>query len=385
MIFIHDGPRRLAFCALAFVALGQWAFTAVAQEEMVTARIGLTSATETEAFQAAKVAAAYAVEEANDRDLHINGKKLKFELVIQNDKNDANLARPIAQYFIRNQVVGVIGPWNSDAGLATAKLYSDAHIPMIFPTISSTPSLPSGIGNVFAPAGDPGEAAQFYAGIAVDQLRVEKMAIIDDRTSFGTNFADRFVDMLVQRGAQITSRESVSTRTSDFNAVLATVTRVKPDTVLFTGDATQSVAIMRAMERQNMNFRVLLIGGAVNTEQLKEKVKVPLFSIESGIPLDKNTAWKKLQKAYKDKHGGALDANGRFGYDAVNLLAAAVQKANSIAPADVGAALYNSRLGASSRTISFDSKGKLQHALYTVYQYKDAQWLAVKSSGEPER
>lgn len=385
MIFIHGNGHRRRLCIALFIFIAQFSTSAAAQEDAVTVQIGFVAASDMANFQANKLAAQYAIEEANTRDLRINGKKLKFALLVQDDKNNANIAASVANYLIRSKVIGVIGPWSSDTALASAKLYSDAQVPMIFPSLSSRPMLPAGVKGAFSPAGDPTEAALFYANVCADQLQVEKMAVIDDRSSFGVNFADRFIDMMVQRGAQITSRESISTRTSDFNAVLATVTRVRPDTILFTGDAMQSVAIVRAMKRQNMNFRLLLIGGTNSTEQLREDIKVPLFSIESGASLDKNNDWKSLQKQYLGKHGVALDGNARFSYDAVNLIVAAVQKAQSLAPAEVSAALQRNRLNGSSRTISFDERGKLQQPVYTVYQYKDTRWTAFKSSQETEK
>lgn len=385
MIFICGDNDRRRLCIALFVLIAQCSAYAAAQENAVTAQIGFIAASDMSNYQTNKLAAQYAIDEANARDLRINGKKLRFALLIQDDRGNANLAGSVANYLIRNSIVGVVGPWSSDTALASAKLYSDAHIPMIFPILSSKPMLPTTIKGAFSPAGDPTEAALFYANVCADQLQVRKLAVIDDRSSFGVNFADRFIDMMVQRGAQITSRESISTRTSDFNAVLATVTRVKPDTILFTGDAMQSVAIVRAMKRQDMNFRLLLIGGTNSTEQLREDINVPLFSVESGASLDISNDWKNLQKQHLSKHGAALGGNARFSYDAINLIVSAVQKAQSLAPVEVSAALYRNRLVGSSQTISFDEKGKLRQPTYAVYQYNAARWTVLKSSKEADK
>jgi len=320
MIFIYGGNDRRQLCIALFVVIAQCSAYAAAQENALTAQIGFVAASDMANYQANKLAAQYAIDEANTRDLRINGKKLRFALLAQDDRGNANIAGSVANYLIRNSVVGVVGPWSSDTALASAKLYNDAHVPMIFPVLSSKPILPPNIKGTFSPAGDPAEAALFYANVCADQLQVRKIAVIDDRSSFGVNFADRFIDMMVQRGAQITSRESISTRTSDFNAVLATVTRVKPDTILFTGDAMQSVAIVRAMKRQNMNFRLLLISGTNSTEQLREDIKVPLFSIESGTSFDTSNDWKNVQKQHLSKHGAPLGSSARFSYDSVNLI-----------------------------------------------------------------
>ncbi|MGC8068915.1 ABC transporter substrate-binding protein, partial [Salmonella enterica] len=55
----------------------------------------------------------------------------RFRLLAQDDQGSANFGVNVARYFIKEKVAGVIGPWSSDAAMATAELYEAARIPQI--------------------------------------------------------------------------------------------------------------------------------------------------------------------------------------------------------------------------------------------------------------
>lgn len=69
--------------------------------------------------QSAREGAELAVAEANQRQLKLThgAERLQFEMLTQDDKGDPNSAGFAAQYFIRSEVVGVIGHWSTGAAL----------------------------------------------------------------------------------------------------------------------------------------------------------------------------------------------------------------------------------------------------------------------------
>ena len=77
-----------------------------------------------------------AVEELNAQGVTIGGKKVKFELVAEDDAADPKQGTAAAQKLCDAKVNGVIGHLNSGTTLPAAKIYNACGMPMI--TLSAT-------------------------------------------------------------------------------------------------------------------------------------------------------------------------------------------------------------------------------------------------------
>ena len=69
-----------------------------------------------------------AVEEANKEGLTIDGKKIKLELVGEDDAGDPKTGTAVAQKLVDEKVVAVVGHLNSGVSIPASKIYSDAGI-----------------------------------------------------------------------------------------------------------------------------------------------------------------------------------------------------------------------------------------------------------------
>ncbi len=67
----------------------------------------------------------------------IGGKKVKFEMDSEDDQADPKTANTVAQRFVDEKVVGVIGHLNSGTTIPASKLYAAAGIPQISPSATA--------------------------------------------------------------------------------------------------------------------------------------------------------------------------------------------------------------------------------------------------------
>ena len=74
-----------------------------------------------------------AIDEANAKGITIGGKKIRFELISEDDQADPRMGTVVAQKFVDQQVKGVIGHLNSGTTIPSSKLYADAGIVQISP------------------------------------------------------------------------------------------------------------------------------------------------------------------------------------------------------------------------------------------------------------
>jgi len=72
-------------------------------------------------------AAEIAIEDVNRQAIRIDGERLVFKLLPQDDRSDMRTGLLVAEYFVKSGVVGVIGHWNSGvAGLPGGRPRSDS-------------------------------------------------------------------------------------------------------------------------------------------------------------------------------------------------------------------------------------------------------------------
>ena len=72
-----------------------------------------------------------AIDELNAQALTIGGKKVKFELMAEDDQADPKMGPLVAQKLADAKVAGVVGHFNSGVTIPASKVYSDAGIPQL--------------------------------------------------------------------------------------------------------------------------------------------------------------------------------------------------------------------------------------------------------------
>jgi branched-chain amino acid transport system substrate-binding protein len=94
-----------------------------------------------------------AIEELNAKGFKINGKKVKLQLISEDDGADPKQGTAVAQKLVDAKVNGVIGHLNSGTTVPASKIYNDAGIPQISPatTRPSTPSKASRAPSAWSP------------------------------------------------------------------------------------------------------------------------------------------------------------------------------------------------------------------------------------------
>ncbi len=321
-----------------------------------------------------------AFDEANRRAIRVGGKQLVFRLLVEDDKGDALFATPIAQYFIRSKVVGVIGHWNSGPSIAVAGLYSAAGIPQI-PIATTSSRFPrEGLRTIFQVQGHDGVGAVRLAEFVVRHLQAARIAVIEDGTVYGTDFADSFVAGVLRAGGLVVSREAISSKTSDFNPALNNVQKINADVIVFGGVVTQSALLARSMTRRGMNVRLVATGGTATGLflQLAEGVHDNVWALETGVPRDRLPGWRDFNDRMRVGFKGEITHYALFAYDAANVLIAAIQKAGSVDPKNVTAALHEIRYPGLTGIVSFDANGALVNPAYTIYRLEQSKWSVEK-------
>jgi branched-chain amino acid transport system substrate-binding protein len=316
-----------------------------------------------------------AVDEINTQGLTIDGHKIQLELDAQDDAADPKTGTAVAEKFVDDHVVAVVGHLNSGVSIPASKIYSDAGILEISPSSTNPGYTQQGFKTTYRVVATDAQQGPALANYATKVLNAKRIAIVDDSSVYGKGLADEFAKTVQASGAKIVARETTNDRATEFQAVLRKIKRVQPDVIMFGGmDATGGPFTKQAAA---LGIRAKILGGdGVCTDKVGELAGTAVQNLicsEAGLALSKMDKGADFEKKYVDRFHTPVQIYAPFTYDAVYVIVDAMKRANSIEAPKVLAAMpstdYNGVIG----HIAFDDKGDLKEGAITLYDFKDGK------------
>ena len=322
-----------------------------------------------------------AIEELNAKGVSINGKKVKFELLAEDDAADPKQGTAAAQKLVDSKVNGVVGHLNSGTSIPASKIYSDAGIPQISPSSTNPKFTRQGYITTFRLVADDAHLGSMLGRYAVIDLKGKNIAVIDDRTAYGRGVANEFEKAAKAAGATIVGREFTNDKATDFTAILTTLKGKNTDVVFFGGMDTVAGPMLKQMKSLGLNAK--FIGGdGICTGEIIKLAGVAIgesqvFCAEAGGIDEKSVA--AFYAKFKKRFNADVQIYAPYVYDAVNLLVESMVKANSTDPA-VYLPVLAKTTGYKGVTgdISFDEKGDLKNGALTFFTYKGGRREMIK-------
>lgn len=323
-----------------------------------------------------------AVDEINAEGLTIGGKKVRLELVSEDDQADPKIATQVAQRLVDKKVVGVIGHLNSGTTIPASKIYADAGIPQISPSSTNPSYTQQGFKTAYRVVANDVQQGASLGNFAVESLKVKNVAVIDDRTAYGQGIADEFVKAAEAKGAKVVKREFTSNTATDFMAILTSIKAAKPDLVFFGGMDAQGGPLAKQMKKLGLEVKLLGADGIYSPEFLKLAGEAAEGHYASfiGMPRDQMPGFASFNEKFKAKYG-EVQMYSPYAYDAVRVMVEAMKKADSVDPATFAPKLAETEYAGVTSKVKFDDKGDLVNGAVTVYQVKDGKWETLQTVG----
>jgi len=375
---MHSSRRSILLCLSVAAIFLSRAFPALAQDPAREVLIGYVAPMDDAEASSGAGAAQMAIDEANAASIRIGGAAVTFKLLLQNDKADPRTAEQIARYLAKTSVVAVVGHWTSSTSIAVAPIYADAGIAQLAPIAWSRRFTLAPGSSHFQGVGSDDMAMAYAVGYLSEHVHPRLVMVIDDKAPLGVSMADSF-EKYAKAAGIATSRQSVSTQTSDFNPQLQIAKTIRPDMILFTGRSAQSAAIARNLKRMGVSASLMMTGPVVSTDFLAgiNHSDEDLYAIVPGPPTD-GSKIQAFRKRYMANFTRAPAPFAMFAYDSVNTLIAAIRKADSLDRQSIIAGLYGVNHAGLTGTISFRPDGTLKSPTYTLHQTEKAHWTVRK-------
>ena len=317
-----------------------------------------------------------AVEDLNAAGVEIGGKKVKLELVAEDDEANPTKATTVAQKLVDAKVAAVVGHFNSGASIPASKVYADGGVPQISPSSTNPDYTLKGFKTTFRVVAHDGQQGPTLARFAVGTLKSRNVAVIDDSTAYGQGLADNFAATVKTLGANIVAREHTTDKDTDFKAILTRIKGKNPDLIMFGGIDPQAAPMAKQMKE--LGIKAKFIGGdgmqTPNFIKLAGDAAEGAMASIPGLPKDQMPGGKAFLDKYKAKFNQEVELFAPMGYDAVFVFIEAMKRAGSAEPAkflpEIGKTNYQGVIG----PIAFDEKGDLRNGPITIYVVKGGKW-----------
>ena len=317
-----------------------------------------------------------AIEELNAAGVMIDGKKVKLELMAEDDGADPKQGTAVAQKLVDAKVAGVVGHLNSGTTIPASKLYSDAGIPQISPSATNPKYTRQGFKTAFRVVADDVHLGSTLGKYAVETLKGKSIAVIDDRTAYGQGVAEEFTKAVEAAGGKIVDKQFTNDKASDFNAILTSIKGKKPDVVFFGGMDAVGGPMLKQMKSLGIKAKFMGGDGICTTELIKLAGDAlgdeMVYCAEAGgVEGEGKAGMDAFSAKYKAKFNDDVKLYAPYVYDAVQLMVASMVKAKSSDPAKylpvlAATADYKGVTG----PISFDEKGDIKNGALTLFTYK---------------
>jgi len=319
-----------------------------------------------------------AIEDLNAKGVTIGGKKVKLELVAEDDAADPKQGTAAAQKLCDAKVAGVVGHLNSGTTIPASAVYNQCGIPHVTPSATNPKLTTQGFKTTFRLLANDNALGAGLALHASNNLKLKKIAIIDDRTAYGQGVAEVFTATAKSKGIEIVDQQYTTDKATDFMAILTAIKSKNPDGIFFGGMDPQAGPMLRQMEQLGLANVKYFGGDGICTDKIIElsggaKTLNNVVCAEGGASLAKmpgGTAWKAR---YDAKYPKQFQVYSPYTYDATHVLVQAMVEAGSVDPKVYMAKLAAINYKGVTANIGFEKDGELKNPAMTLYMYKDGK------------
>lgn len=305
-----------------------------------------------------------------------------LELVVYDTRTDQQVTATTAQEAVSAGVVAGFGQSDTTFVMAAAPTFQDAGIPFV--TSGAThPMLPTWVGeNMFMTAFGDDDQSYAIADYAYDTLGHRRVYVwTDNSMDFTRALTAFFKERFLERGGEIIDEDFFMMGDTDFSAQIARLEAVEPAPDAVFISAIPSEAGLSIRQIREAGIAMPIISGDGFDTQLVATVPGPelandvFFSTHTYLADDRPEVQAFID-AYEAKFGHPPENSfAPLGYDAIGLIAAAIEQAGSAEPAAIREALAATRdYPAVTGTISYTRENMVPPKPVSIISVQAAQF-----------
>lgn len=268
------------------------------------------------------------------------GKKLEVKYL--DDTGDPTQAAEAASRLVnQDRVPVVIGEVASTRSMNIGQVCEQKGVVQVTPS-STNPKVTQGKRYVFRVCFT--DDFQGYAGakVAHEMLKARTAAVLEDKANaYSVGLSESFKKAFKGMGGKIAITESYQAGDTEYRAQLTKIKNARVDVLYIPGYYTDCALI--ATQAREVGLDILLLGGdgwdAPELLTIGGKAVEGAYFTTHAFIGEEREVLQNFVKAYRERYGKDPDALGACGYDAVMVVADAIERAKSLEPAKIRDAL----------------------------------------------
>ena len=272
--------------------------------------------------------AAAEVNAAGGVDVSEGGTRIPLEMIMRDAKSDPQIGLQVAQELIDMGVPAVIGSDSSDVTLTIAELFQDSSVILLSPS-TSTPELSDKGSFIFRNYPSDELEAVNTANHIYNVVGIREVDIIGSQSKFGFGIQRAFIERFRMLGGRIQSTETFEADAGDVSSQAASLVGTVAGGIYIAGYSSETATVARAVRDAGIDLP-LFGTGAILPEELVaaggDAVEGLVFPTAAFDPDDDSEAVRRFVAGYRDMFGEGFDVYSAHGYDAVLILAQAIEQ-----------------------------------------------------------
>jgi branched-chain amino acid transport system substrate-binding protein len=317
-----------------------------------------------------------AVEEWNTKG-GVLGKKI--EIIWGDDQHDPKQAVAVANKFVNEGVVGVIGHFNSSCSIPASTIYHEGKVVQITPASTNPQFTERGFWNLFRTIGRDDQQGVVAADFIVKKLKKSKVAVLHDKTTYGQGLADETVKALGKAKVKPVYYGGITQGEKDHRPVLTAVRQNNPEVLFYGGIHPEAILLTKQM--RELGMRAAFVSG--DGVWQKEFIDIAGEAAEGAfITFTPDQARIKeaqgVIKKHKEKFGSDVGAYTVYSYVAANMLLDTIAVTKSTDGPKLAEHIRKTKWKTALGPIRFDKKGDVLVSPFVVWEVKGGKFVQVK-------
>jgi len=298
----------------------------------------------------------------------------KVELVPYDDQAKPDVGVSNAKNIIAdNEILGVIGHYNSGVAIPSSEIYKEVDLTMISPANTNPKITDRGYKNVFRVCGRDDVQGVVGSEFASGTMKVKSVYIVHDKTAYGQGVAEFFKADAMKKGIKVLGFEGTEEK-SNFDPIITPIKAKAPDLIYFGGIYDQAAPFFKQAREKGVKAKFLGPDGLDSSDLVKigGKAVVGMYYTTVAGPVSVYPQAKAFAEKYTKKFGKNPEPFAAQAYDSTAILIKAIEAATAGGKRPtrdaVTAAVRNVKYTGVTGAIEFDSKGDPKKALYFVLE-----------------
>lgn len=286
----------------------------------------------------------------------VMGKQIEYIAV--DDKGDPTEAvNAYQRLVVKDKVVGIVGAVTSKPSLAVAQASLADNMPVISGTATAADVTLAGE-NVFRACFIDPFQGELMASYAAKEMSAKTAAVLYDRADdYSSGVAEAFIAQAKAEGITIVAEETYQTDDADFKNQLTTIKGQNPDVLMMPVYAKDVRVIGAQIKEIGVTAKLMGVDG---WDGVLQDVNFDASVINGGVfcsqysPESTDEALQKFISTYKEKYKEDPNMFAVLGYDSMQIMAKAINTANSTDKEDVIKAMNATDYAGLTGNITFD-------------------------------